>query len=107
MRTLFDDLPEVDADTLQARFEAWLAVDANQAIYQAFRQAALDMRRAGRKRFGAKAITEKLRYESSLYSVDPEGWKINNSIVSRLARKLLAECPELEGFLELRKLQRD
>lgn len=92
-------------DSLQAAYEVWRR--QNPHIYAAFKRSALALKTAGRKRYGAKAIAEHMRYHQAMQSQgDP--WKINNNFVSRMARELLAEMPEeFEGFLELRKLQRD
>lgn len=99
------DLPSArEPDTLQARFEVWLADNAH--IYWAFREAALNLKRRGRTRIGMKHLAEELRWNSGLYSIGTE-FKIDNNFTSRIARKLLEDCPELEGFLELRKLQRE
>lgn len=100
--TLFDVPP--DANSIQERFERWLAENAH--VYRLFVEAARSLKRQGRKRFGAKAIAEHLRWNAAYQTTD--GYKLNNIYTSRLARKLLDDHPEeFEGWLELRKLQRD
>lgn len=89
--------------TLQERFEAWLALNGH--VFEAFLAAARDLKARGRKRFGAKAIYEHLRWNLSL-ATEGDEFKLNNNWTSRLARRLLQCHPEeFQGFLELRRLQ--
>jgi hypothetical protein len=96
--------PSLFDDTLQERFELWLS--ANPHVYERFRAAALALKAEGRKRFGSKAIWERIRWETMVQTTGSE-FKLDNTWTSRMARKLLADCPELVGFLETRRLQRD
>ena len=91
--------------TIQSRFLAFHA--ANPHVYEAFRRAALALRDRGRRRYGAKAIYETMRYMMALQTEGDE-FKLNNDYTSRYARMLLERHPEeFEGFLELRRLRRD
>ena len=91
---------------LQRRFEEWLATDDGQAVYEHVRGRALRLRRRGWRRFGMKALWEAARYDRALeVGPDAEGWKVNNNYHSRLARRLMDEEPELQGFFELRELR--
>lgn len=103
--TLFDDPPQPEPDTLQARFETWLA--DNRHIYDLFLRAARSLKQQGRRRYGAKALVEWIRFHSGVVSVGDE-FRVNNNYTSRLARLLLADFPEeFDGFLELRALKRE
>jgi len=89
--------------TIQERFEAFHR--ANPAVFSAFRRAALDLKARGRRRFGAKAIWEHMRWHMALETGGAD-FKLDNSFTSRYARLLLERHPEeFEGFLELRALQ--
>lgn len=89
--------------TIQERFE--LFDRAHPDIYALFRQYAYELLRAGRKRYGAKSIIERIRWHMATSGKQDEDWKINNVYTSRYVRKLVEEHPEFEGFFELRKLQ--
>lgn len=71
--------------------EAW-------AFMQAF---AADMCSRGR-RFGMKALAERVRWELA-YSPREVPYKLNNSLVAALARLLIEADPRLEDFIETRK----
>lgn len=77
-------------------------------VYQLFREFALQLWAAGRRRAGAKQIFERIRWELAI-KPDPresgEGFKLNNIFTSRYARLLVAERPELAEFFEFRKLK--
>lgn len=108
--TLFDDIestPVSDAATdeertLDQRF--WEHHRARPEVYEEFRAIALDLRRRGYTRAGAKMVAEVLRWQRMMRSVDDDGLKLNNSFVSRYARLVMAREPELAGFFELRRL---
>lgn len=87
--------------TIQQRFETW--IQANPGFWRAFVNLSLQMRRQGMAQWGSKAACEVLRYAAYVQSVGEE-FKIPNDFSSRLARKAMAEVPELEGFFETRAL---
>jgi hypothetical protein len=102
---LFDLLDSPPSDTIQAHFERWLA--ENPAVYGLFLRAARELKAAGRRHYGAKALAEWIRHHTGVVTTG-EPWKINNNYTSRLARKLLEDHPEeFTGFLELRRLKRE
>lgn len=91
--------------TLQDRFDDWLATDDGQAVYEYVRERALALRRRGWRHFGIAAIWESARYDHALrVGPDAEGWKVNNTWRSRLARRLMEDEPELAGFFSTRVL---
>lgn len=91
--------------TLQGRFEAWLRSDDGLAVYLNVRDRAFALLRRGVRHYGIAALVEAARYDHMLRVGDSEPWKINNSYRSRLARQLMDDYPELEGFFELRRLE--
>ena len=75
--------------------------EANPHVARALAKRALQLKRAGRKRYGMKALFETLRFFSSLQSKgDP--YKLNNSYTTLYARLIMEKMPELEGFFETR-----
>lgn len=66
---------------------------ANPQIYESFRRFALQVIGAGRRRFGAKAVMERIRWDT-LISAKDDGFKINNNYTADYARKFIAEFPE-------------
>lgn len=112
-RGLFDDPPvrpdpvarEVKSArrrSLDERFAEYH--EAHPEVYELFKRFALQLWDAGRRRTGAKMIAERIRWEKALVT-SPGEFKLNNSFVSRFARMLLAERPDLDGFFEFRKLR--
>jgi len=89
--------------TIQERFEAFH--EANGHVYAAYRTLALQMARAGVRRYGISGLTEILRWQFAMATKDGDGFKISNDFRSRYARLLMQNEPELQGFFELRTLR--
>lgn len=97
--TLFDHSP----GTLQGRFERFHR--ENPQVFEVFVKAARSLKASGRKRYGAKAIVEHMRFHVPLGTVG-EPWKLNNSFTSRYARLLVETYPdEFADFVEMRTLK--
>lgn len=94
-------------DDLQARFVAWLRTEHGRHIETAFRDAALRWHRAGHAHCSAKLLAEVIRWEAGLTGTDPDGFKINNNHVSRLARHILATTPQLPPNFFATRILRD
>ena len=63
--------------------ESWLS--ENRHVWRQFFEKTEALRRAGRHHYGAKAITEHMRYETAIRSAEIT-FKLNNNHVSGLAR---------------------
>lgn len=87
--------------SMEDRFRTWCL--ENPHIVRRIAEMALDLRRAGRRHYGIKALFEVVRYETALREADTR-LKLNNDYTARLARKLMREHPELDGFFEIREL---
>ncbi|MDE2020328.1 MAG: hypothetical protein KGJ13_08340 [Patescibacteria group bacterium] len=87
--------------TLDERFRNFH--ERNPAVYDLFRKFAERAHQAGARRIGAKAIAERIRWETSVEKVGD--YKINNSYVSRYARLLIAAHPHLGDLFEVRSLK--
>ena len=79
----------------------------NPKVYAAFKHMAEEIRHQGHKRYGAKTIMERLRWESS---VRYKGWdfklsnKVKDRCSARYARMMIEEDSWYENFFEIRKL---
>lgn len=92
--------PDIDAD-----FKAFDA--ANPEVFRLFVRFALEAVAAGRKRFGAGSIIERIRWHVAVETKSTDGLKINDHFSSRFARKFIAWYPEHEGLFELRALREE
>lgn len=106
--SLYDPLPRlvhlepVAGESADAAFERWIG--ANPHVLSMFIDLALQLQRAGRRRIGAKAIVERMRWEYMLRT-DGDGFKLNNNWTSRLARAAVRRRPELADVFEFRELR--
>jgi len=75
----------------------------NPHIYEVFKNYTRQVFESGKKHYGAKAIFERIRWH---FSIEKRGdFKVNNSYISRYARKLIAEQPQFTNFFECRILK--
>lgn len=86
-------------DPLEEAFVAWLRTDHGRRVEAAFRDAAIAWVNAGHRAASAKMLTEAIRWEAGKLGHDPDGYAINNSYVSRLARHVVATTDELPADL--------
>lgn len=86
--------------TLAERFAAFHA--ANPHVADALESLAAQWLAAGNRRVGAKALIERLRWESGLRT-DGKPYRINNSHVSFYARLLIERHPEWAEAIETRE----
>lgn len=94
---------EWDPVPIQDRFEKWL--EANPGFWPLFVWFAMEAKGSGRPRYSVKAIVERVRWETAI-RIKGGDFKVNNDFSSRLARKMIAEYPQFEGFFEVRGLKR-
>lgn len=88
--------------TIQERFEAFH--NANPDVYRALVRLSLEMKRAGRQRYGVKGLVEKLRWDFAIQT-QGDDFKISNDYTSRYARLIMEQIPELDGFFATRPLR--
>lgn len=82
------------------------SLDDDPAIWNEFKDLALQMIGRGIKRYGAKAIMEVIRFHRAVRSNDP-CFKVNNNLTSYYARRFHREFPQYDGFFETRKSRLD
>jgi hypothetical protein len=87
---------------IDARFKAYHKT--HPGVFRLFVAFAEQARGAGRKRIGAKAIAERIRWECAVQTKD-DSFKLNNVYVSRYARLVAQERPDLADLFETRRLK--
>lgn len=87
----------------EAPLAEWFAEydERNPQVWAAFERLTLEMVQRGH-RLGAKAVAERMRWEA-LVEQGRDGFRVNNTAVSFLARKFHAAHPELGEVFELRQ----
>lgn len=91
--------PEADA-------AFWKFFSANPDVYKAFVYFALEAKRKGADRIGAKAVWERLRWSLNVeFRTNGKDYALNNNFVSRYARLAMNREPSLAGMFETRKLK--
>lgn len=96
-RTLFDETA-----TIQDRFERWL--QDHPEAFPAFVRIALRLKASGYTRYSADGVMHALRWNRLIEGRTGE-FLVNDHFSSRIARKAMAEVPELAGFFQTRKLK--
>lgn len=76
-------------------------VRENPAVWEAFKQYTLEAVKAGRVRFSARTVIERVRWDTMI-SEKYGSLKINNNIAPKLARKFMSEFLGMEGFFRTR-----
>lgn len=91
--------------TIQERFEEWLATPDGVTVYHELVLRAKRLQQAGWRHYSHKAIVESIRYDRNIHVGPEAGFKINDHYTSRLARLVMEENFELDGFFEIRELR--
>lgn len=103
---LFDFIDENDGAvgpvTIRQRFERFHA--AHPDVLAKLIELAMLVKRQG-KRCGIRLLWERLRWHYFIERDASEEFKFNDHYHSHYARLVMATCPELEGFFELRRIR--
>lgn len=80
--------------------------DANPVVWKLFEQKALALVKSGKKRWGAKAIMQVIRYERA----EKEGgqfddYAVNNNYPAYYARVFALKHPQFKDFFEFREIK--
>lgn len=87
-------------ETIEARFNRFHM--ENPHVFQLFVKYALEAKRRGYDRFGAKAIIERMRWHLNIETTG-DYFLLNNDFTAHYSRKAMDEIPELKGFFHLRE----
>jgi hypothetical protein len=71
--------------------------EANPQVWIAFKRFTFQAINTGRKRFGAKMVVERIRWDTLLTTTD-ERYKISNDYTAFYARKFVSEFPQYKGL---------
>jgi hypothetical protein len=96
MTNVFAEYPSKVVD----RFTRWHSQNPN--IFERFKELARKIRSTGKKKYGARCIVEKIRYDLDERTVGEDVFEINSDYVPMLARLLIDEDPTFETFFSLR-----
>jgi len=77
---------------------------AHPEIYKGFVRYATSMRSTGRKKYSAKCIMERIRWDHDIQYTDKE-FKISNSMTSFYVRMLIWNHESFFGFFQLKKVR--
>lgn len=91
--------------SLTERYAEWIATPDGQFVHDWVAQRALRMFTNGWRHYSLKALWEAARFARDVQVGPNAGWKLNNNFTSHLARQLMGEHPELDGFFETRRLR--
>ena len=95
---------EPPPDSIEARFA--LFHEANPWVYAELVRLTRELVRRGRCRVGIKMLFEVLRWQYQMRTDDPTSdFKLNNSLTSRYARRIMEHEPDLAGIYETRQLK--
>ena len=87
--------------SIQERFELWLS--ANPHILPLFIEYALEAKRRGFEHYGIQSIAERVRWHLDIETEDTyESWKVNNTYLAPLSRRIEGEEPRLTDFFTKR-----
>lgn len=80
--------------------------ETNPEVYEWFKKFAFQKIRGGAKHVGAKAIFERIRFDSPVMATG-DAFKINNSMTPFYARLFQRDFPQYSGLFETRRSKAD
>ena len=91
--------------TIRAAFFAFHAKYPE--VYALFERFALEAIHAGRESIGAKAVWERMRWETAIGSArtNSEQYRLNNNFTAYYAREFVERHPELADVFETRRVR--
>lgn len=106
--TLFDAVqpleePPTTAKTVGERFAAFHAL--NPWVYDRLVEMTYEFVARGHRRVGLRMFFEVLRWQAAMGTISADEFRLNDHYISRYARLIVAEHPDLEGIFELRTLK--
>lgn len=76
--------------------------ESNPHVWKQFERFTIQLRHAGKTKYGAKSIMERVRWEEDTQNPGRE-FKINNNYTAFYARIFVMKYPDFEGFFEFRE----
>jgi len=91
---------------VERAFASWIGSEDGRVVEAEVIRRAMLLRSRGIQRWGIASLWEAIRYDSTLALHGEAGaWKLNNSFRAHLARKVMADVPQLGGFFSCRDLR--
>jgi len=90
-----------EGSTIKERFEIFN--DKNPHIRNKLRRMALELKYAGHRHYGIKALIEVLRWDYAIRTRSGKDFKINNAFATPYAHLLMEQTPDLRGFFKTRQ----
>ena len=81
----------------------WEYHRSNTHVYDMFEKFTLDVINAGHANFSAKAIFERMRWETAIETNDPD-FKLQNNFTAYYSRYFMNQHPEFDGFFRTRNI---
>ena len=95
--------PGLFDEKIQSAFEEYHA--RNPQVFAMFERFAMEKIDKGAKHLGAKAVAERIRWETSITGDD--GFKINNNYPAFYARLFMQKYPQYDGLFRVRSSKAD
>lgn len=93
------------------RLRLWKAFDdfdrSNPHVWELFQRYTFDLIRAGRTRYSARTVVERIRWDAAILTIDVDGLKINNNYSPFYSAKFRWKRPEHAAFFAERKKSKD
>ena len=89
---------------LQLRFEEFH--ENNPHIYEKFCKYSFEALRAGKDKFSAWLVTNRIRWDEEVHTKTDEKFKISNDFIALYARKFMKDHPQHQGFFRIRPMKR-
>lgn len=80
----------------------WKYHQDNPHIFGLFRKFSEDVFRAGKRRYGVQALSERIRWHIQV-ETKGDDFKMNNNHLSCYSRLVMIECPHLSGIFKTRR----
>ena len=104
---LFDDDKDLPIEITNPKIDrAWAAYHKKfPMVYKLFARFTRQAIRAGRKRFGARLIWERMRWYTLIEARDLSGYKLNDHYPPYYARLCMRDNPRYRGLFNTRERQ--
>lgn len=91
---------------VERQFREWIESEDGRRVESEVVRRAARLQAQGFRKYGIAALIEAIRYDHAVKLIGPsDGYRINNNVRSLLARRVMEQVPELEGFFATRDLR--
>lgn len=98
---------EFPGDSVRERqYREWRRTDDGQKVFALFERFALELADTGR-RFGFKAVGERVRWEVKTTWANSDDYKVNNTFIALIAREVAQRHPRIKPLVEFRERRRE